>query len=146
MQRSTSIVLEAPAQQIWDRLQTDATTLDPAILRFEVDPAPGLGARNTITFRGPFGLRLRAVSEVEAWEPPHRYAARSIRPSWPIRSRAEDVLEELEGTTRYTVTISVRPRAGAGPLGRLWLRYMISTREQMMRRLEAALDAADHGS
>jgi hypothetical protein len=140
MQRSTSVDLDAPAQQVWDHIQDNATTLDPAILAFEVEPAPGPGALNRITFRGPLGLRLKAVSRIEVWEPPHRYVAQSVKPAWPIRSRAEDVLEERDGTTRYTVTVSVEPRRFARPLGRIWLRYIMSTREQMMGRLAAALD------
>jgi hypothetical protein len=37
--------------------------------------------------------------------------------------------------------VSVQPRALAQPLGRLWLRYIISTREQMMSRLKTALES-----
>jgi hypothetical protein len=42
MQRSTSIVLHAPAQQIWDYIQDNATALDPAILAFHVQLLPAL--------------------------------------------------------------------------------------------------------
>jgi uncharacterized protein YndB with AHSA1/START domain len=142
MERSTSIVLNAPPQQVWDCIQDNATALDPAIVAFDVEPEPGAGAVNRITFQGPLGLRLKAVSRIEVWEPPHRYVAQSVKPSWPVRSRAEDVLdEEPDGTTRYTVSVSVQPRALAQPLGRLWLRYIISTREQMMSRLKTALES-----
>lgn len=140
MQRSTSIVLNAPAEQIWDYIQDNATALDPAILAFNVQPAPGPGAVNRITFRGPLGLRLKAESRIDVWEPPHRYVVQSVKPSWPIRSRAEDVLDELDGATRYTVTITVQPRALARPIGRIWLRYIMRTREQMMSRLKDGVE------
>jgi hypothetical protein len=42
MQRSTSIVLHAPAQQIWDYIQDNVTALDPAILAFHVQLLPAL--------------------------------------------------------------------------------------------------------
>ena len=141
MERSTSIVLDAPPQDVWDYIQDNATALDPAIVAFRVEPEPGPGAVNRITFRGPFGLRLKAVSRIEVWEPPHRYVAQSVKPSWPVTSRAEDVLdEEPDGTTRYTVSVSVQPRSLAQPLGWLWLRYIISTREHRMNRLKDALE------
>jgi uncharacterized protein YndB with AHSA1/START domain len=142
MERSTSVLLNAPPQRVWDYIQDNATALDPAIVTFDVEPAPGPGAVNRITFRGPLGLRLKAVSRIEIWEPPHRYVAQSVKPSWPVRSRAEDVLDEQpDGTTRYTVSVSVQPRPLTKPFGRLWLRYIISTREQMMSRLKEALES-----
>lgn len=141
MERSISIVLNASPQDVWDHIQDNVTALDPAIVAFEVEPESGPGAVNRITFRGPFGLRLRAVSRIEVWEPPHRYVAQSVKPSWPVSSRSEDVLaEEPDGTTRYAVSVSVKPRSFAQPLRWLWLRYIISTREQMMSRLENALE------
>lgn len=134
-------MLNASPQDVWDYIQDNATALDPAIVAFVVEPEPGPGAVNRIIFRGPFGLRLSVVSRIEVWEPPHRYVAQSVKPSWPLTSRAEDVLdEEPDGTTRYTVSVSVQPRSLAQPLGWLWLRYIVSTREQMMSRLENALE------
>jgi uncharacterized protein YndB with AHSA1/START domain len=141
MERSISAALDAPPQRIWDILVDDPAALDPAIVAFDVEPAPGPGAVNRITFRGPFGLRLPATSLVEVWEPPHRYVAQSLTPSWPVRSRVEDVLEEQpDGTTRYTVTVSVEPRPLTGPIGRLWLRFIMRTRTQMMDRLQGVLE------
>lgn len=141
----TSIEIAAPAHVVWDVIM-DPKRLDDWVtihrgLGPHDDPlGPGARLEQTLALRGvPFTVRWA----VDTWDPPH-HAVWVGRGPARSRARIEDILEEVDGGTRFDYRNEFMPPLG--PLGGLAGRVLvggISEREanDSLRRLKALLES-----
>ena len=93
--------------------------ITPPLLRFRVvTPAPILMGRGTLI---RYRLRVRGVpvswlTEIEAWDPPHRFVDRQVRGPYALWHHAHAFEADGDATVMRDV---VRYRIGFGPLGAL---------------------------
>ena len=143
---SEQIVLPVTVEQAWDYFGnvSHLVELDPMLESYEPDAGTlQEGTTNHVVSRlGP--LRMRMVTRTAVLDPPHRVVFENVKPSWPLRVRAEDTLTAHPAGTLYQVTITI---GGVGPIGRLLARpvggRMIRTRRQLMESvlLDLATDS-----
>jgi hypothetical protein len=148
---TAQVVLPLTVQQAWALLGDTPrmVALDPLLEAYEPERgAIEAGTLNRVTARlGPF--RFRLTTRTELLEAPRRAAFVSVSPSRPIRLRAEDTLEPVEGGCRYTMTATATPTlAAVGHVAaRLVPRIMARSRRRFLRRLrEEAIGGSAAGS
>jgi hypothetical protein len=114
-----SVELGVPAGYAFDFLAdpSTATVIDPAIREYTPDTSPmGVGTRNRIRFR-VWGIPVRAVSIVEAWEPGHLMMMVNERPRRPVQLRATHRFDAIgPERCRYTWQLDFVPTMPLGSL------------------------------
>jgi hypothetical protein len=139
-----SVELDVPAQWAFDFLAdpTTATVIDPAIREYRPDALPmRVGTRTTIRMR-MWGLPLRAVSVVQAWEPGVRMVMANERPARPVRIVARHRFAAA-GADRctYTWEIEVVPTARlAAPVAHLMARFLRGNAQAQQVRFKAEVE------
>lgn len=108
-------------------------------VRLLTDGPPGPGSRMAGT-REYAGVKLGFTSEVTGWDPPRRFAFRSV--GAPVRVEGGYALEDDPGGTRVTATLDLR----VGGLSLLRLTERVTERVAAeLRRDLAALKALVEG-
>ena len=144
MHISERVDLDVPAGYAFDFLAdpSTATVIDPAIREYRPDTLPlRVGTRNVIRMR-MWGLPVRAVSVVQAWEPGVRMVMENVRPSRPVRVVGTHRFEAT-GADRctYTWAIDLHPVGPLGPVAaRLLGRFMASNARAQQVRLKAEVE------
>lgn len=146
MQVTVSATAEfgVPAWYAFDFLADPATArvIDPAIREYRPDSLPmGVGTRTEVRFR-MWGVPVRAVSVVRAWEPGARMVMVGERPARPVRVTATHRFEPLgDDRCRYTWEVLCEP---TGPLGSvaaaLFARFMRANAEAQQERFRAEVE------
>jgi hypothetical protein len=139
-----SISLPHPPEDVFVAVMSPeiAPQIDPAVERWQPDSRP-IGVGTTFEIRGKFQwLPIRGVSRISVWDPPRRGEFDSVKPSWPLQMHAVHTFEPEGSGTRYTWSMTMRPRNRIGQFVARRVKPLIErTIADQNRTLAAWLDA-----